>query len=177
MVNATIRRAALALIITVVGIGCADSAASQAQKESPPEGPESILEPAGGSHIPDGLYMARIAELGGSTVTVNFLGWYTGSAAEREAAARHETVPNDFLLVDEVPEQQTLPLGDELAVTSVWADWESTHEVAEVEIDLPTLRGYFSSPEAFPARHIVLDPFRLRIDEGQVTRLDEQYIP
>jgi hypothetical protein len=176
MVNARIRTAAVALIITAVGFGCSDSAANQAQ-EPPPDSSESIPERATGSHIPDGVYMARIAEVGASTVTVNFVGWYTGSAAEREAAARHETVPNDFLLVDEVAERRALQLGDAVAVTSVWADWESTHEVAEVEIDLPTLRGYFSSPEAFPASQIVLDPFRIRIVEGRVTRLDEQYIP
>lgn len=80
------------------------------------------------------------------------------------------------MLVNEHPEEKILPLADDVAVTSVWADFEILGEIRAVAISLQTLIEYFKNPRDLAA-NIVADPYWITLENGRITRLDEQYVP
>lgn len=144
------------------------------QLATPPTIPDggnlAVAELVPETEIHDGRYAAKIASIDEDSVTIDFVGWYTGENAE--------DTPGGFLLLNEHPETRALPLTDDVVVTSIWADYEILSEITAVTISLSTLIEYFNDPpDEYPAMNIVSDPFWVTLENGKITRLDEQYVP
>lgn len=142
------------------------------QLATPPTFPDgaslAVTEPTPGAELSDGRYIAKIVSIDEDNATVDFVGWLSGEAAE--------DTPGGFMLVNEHPEEEVLPIADDVAVTSVWADYEILGEIRAVTISLQSLIAYFKNPRDL-ATNIVADPYWITLENGRISRLDEQYVP
>ncbi len=170
-------------LLVILGSCSSENDQGSAKKGVSPPGPatpplnddDAVAEPEPGTELLDGRYMAKIITINEKEATVDFVGWFTGDAAQREATNRGEQAPGGFFLANEHSSEDVLMLADNVAVTSVWAGFDRSGEIKAVDIDLGTLIEYFKSPNDI-ATNIVSDPFSIIVENGKVIRLDEQYI-
>ena len=144
-----------------------------------PHGPR--VAPETSAPVPDGLHAARIVGVGDATVTVDLIGWYSGDEANRIAAERGDEtpVPNDYYTVNDDPATPELPVADDVAVTSPWAEYGSDGcELCQRVITFERLRELFTGPVPdSPQGNVRHSPFWITVHDGEVTRIDEQYVP
>lgn len=129
----------------------------------------------------DGRYLAKIVSINKMKVVADFVGWYTGEAADREAVKPGQTSgsPGGFYLQNDDGYTRGFSMAKPVAVTSVWLGYKVLSEEEQggrVELDLPTLVGYFEDPKDY-AVNIVASPFWITLADGKITRLDELYVP
>ncbi len=128
----------------------------------------------------DGRYLAKIVSIDKMKVVADFVGWYTGEAADREAVKRGQTggSPGGFYLQNDDGYTRGFSMAKSVAVTSVSLGYKvlsAEEQGGRVELDLPTLISYFEDPKDF-AVNIVASPFWITIADGKITRLDELYV-
>jgi hypothetical protein len=146
--------------------------------ESPEPSESETPEPSESPVLEDGhhfVYVRRASHPDTGPVTVRFdlAYFYTGERAEQEAAERGDEVANDYYIVNDNPRLRTLPLADDVEVKYVLAS--QCCELQPWDID-PWLEaiGLSTNPSDYPGRNV---PWWFTVEGGQITRIEQQYLP
>jgi hypothetical protein len=106
----------------------------------------------------------------GRTVTFDLIQWFSGDAAAKAAAEDGEESPppNDYYIRNVNPRLRTLPVtgGARLTLTRLTVGPSTGNAAAAVEVDLATI-----------ADSGIDHVFWATVQGGQITRLEEQYVP
>ena len=139
--------------------------ASSAVPASPP-----VL--AGGRHA---AYLTRL-DVGRRALTFDKIDFLTGDAAKKaylkENPGETDGPPNDYMIVNDNPLVRTFPIADAATITVVDLTGGG---VASKDSTLAALPAYFASEKG--GKHLWHNPFWLTIKSGQITKIEEQYLP
>ena len=113
----------------------------------------------GGDELPDGWWYGTLEGAVSSEASFDLACYYTGAAAEEEAAARGDEVNNDYYVVDDNPQARTVAVGADATASCV--EVGGTVETTECELD--DIGGDWA--------------VWLRVQDGEVDRIVEQYAP
>jgi hypothetical protein len=144
-------------------------------------GEEGVGGSAGASVLADGRHPVYLTglDLSGRTVTFDLIQFLTGAAAKdawiKEHPEEPEGPPNDYFIANDNQRLRTLPLADAVEVTVVDT---TTGGVTSAPIRLADLPAHLAQqkPEAGD-RRLSYNPYWLTVAHGQVTRIEEQFIP
>ena len=146
--------------------------------EAPKAAPASSAVPASPPVLADGRHAAYLTRLdvGGRTLTFDKIEFLTGDAAKkaylRENPGETDGPPNDYMIVNDNPLVRTLPISDAATITIV----DLTDGVlASKDTELAALPAYFASEKG--GKQLWHNPFWLTIKNGQITKIEEQYLP
>jgi hypothetical protein len=133
-----------------------------------------------GYELPDGRHavLLHAADLPGRTLTVDVIQFLTGQAARDAYQADHpddpDGPPNDYYLLNVNPRLRTLPVAADVEVELVLLHLGEGADLkpSSWERLLDDLAGAPSDQDL-----ISYSPFWLTLDDGVVTRIEEQYLP
>ena len=187
---------AIALAFLSVGAGALIALSDDAERvaaPSPSQTPtdEPSVEPSGspeptettdpsGSESPvleDGQHFVYVTsasrlEDGTSEVEFDLALFYVGERAEQEAAERDDEVVNGYYIVNDNDRLRTLPLAEEVEVDYIpvdaCCDLQSGNIDAWLEAVLET------NPTDYGGTNV---PWWFTVDGGEITRIEQQYLP
>ena len=117
-------------------------------------------------------------DIAGRTVTVDVIQFLTGADAVAAHAEDHPDdpggPPNDYYIRNVNPQLRTLPVATEVVVSVIWLGSGGTDTESITFEELP---GYFAGKPEPAGPYEWWAPFWLTVRGGQVTGIDEQYIP
>ncbi len=152
----------------------ASSPSSQATG-SPTEEPSA--SPAPEPVIEDGKHFVFVKEgkVGDpDTLTFDLATLLSGEEAEQAAAEAGDEVPvpNDYYVVNDNPKLRTVALARGAKILLL--KWSQCCDVV-VSVDFETFAGYLTDPtDDF---HGTLSPYWLRVQGGQIVKIQEQFLP
>ena len=114
----------------------------------------------------------KTVDPGGRTITFDLIQFFTGDAATRAAAEDGEESPppNDYYIRNVNSRLRTLPVQDGAPITvNVLAAQETGSSTKNVPVTLDKLASYFPNSGT--------PPFWITVAQGQVTRIEQQYLP
>jgi hypothetical protein len=106
------------------------------------------------------------------TITFDLIQFFTGDAATKAAAEDNEESPppNDYYIRNVNPRLRTLPVAADAPITvNVLAAQTTGSATKDVSVTLAKLASYFPNSGT--------PPFWLVVEQGQVTRIAQQYLP
>jgi hypothetical protein len=106
------------------------------------------------------------------SITFDLIQFFTGDAATKAAAEDHEESPppNDYYIRNVNPRLRTLPVRDDAPITvNVLAAQSTGSSTKNVSVTLAKLATYFPNSGT--------SPFWITVEQGQVTRIAQQYLP
>jgi hypothetical protein len=106
------------------------------------------------------------------TITFDLIQYYTGDAATRAAAedGQESPPPNDYYIRNVNPRLRTLPVAAGAPITvNALAAQASGSATKDVSVTLAELASYFPNSGT--------PPFWITVEQGQVTKLAQQYLP
>lgn len=170
----------LALVLVVVLSGCGgDSgesgagggAAAPTAAPTPTPAAPATTEPA---VLADGRHPVylKTVDASGRTITFDLIQFFMGDAATKAAAEDGEESPppNDYYIRNVNPRLRTLPVEAGAPITvNVLASQETGSATKNVSVDLDKLASYFPNSGT--------PPFWITVAGGQVTRMEQQYLP
>jgi hypothetical protein len=126
-----------------------------------------------GTDLPDGVHVGRILRISpaAGSVTVDIVQFLTGDAAARAAAEDNAEVPppNDYYIRNADPRLRTLSVASGAPITvNVHGAQESGSATTNIPKTLTELAGIEGIEDGL---------FRLTLEDGQVIRLAEMYLP
>ena len=171
--------AALVLLVTASVGGCggseepggaggtpATTAASASTAGAPTTGEPAAL--ADGRHP---VYLKTV-DPGQQTITFDLIQFFAGEAATKAAAedGQESPPPNDYYIRNVNPRLRTLPVRSGAPITvNVLAAGSTGNATKDVSVTLDELASYF--PNSGTA------PFWITVDQGQVTKVAQQFLP
>jgi hypothetical protein len=197
----------LVLGVMLVLAGCADEGSSTAGSTTPtaptgpsvtatgpsaPTGPTGARSPTGTTgptgathteaELEDGEHFGfvRSVDPDAKTMVFDLAYFLTGDEANAEAASRglETPVPNDYFIVNDNPKLRTLALSPDLELALL--DWNRCCD-RFVEGDLAVFAAAVESGEIATIGDQIyygsLSPYWLTVQDGAVTRIEEQYLP
>jgi hypothetical protein len=163
------------LVVAALGLVAACSGSDGAPVTTNPEvgspSRSTAPPPRSGEPLRDGTSPAYIhfVDVPGRTITVDVIQVLTGDEADRAYEARTGDagrVPNDYFIVNQSPRLRTLPVADDVVVSLVrLSEDQSPDSDPGTFAELPRWVGR-------GANH-----FRITVEDGTVTAIDEQYTP
>jgi hypothetical protein len=193
--------AALAFAIGLLPTGCANGGTASDTPADPtgsatPSDEATVSPSASGSHTPtasptagasplieDGRNFAFVKSLDLSadpdTVTYDLAYMLTGEAANQAAKKHGDEVPppNDYYIVNDNPKLRTVPLSPDVRL--VFIEW--SHCCDETfEASLEAFARALDEGEMTIDGHVYkgrLSPYWLLARDGEVVRIEEQYLP
>ena len=179
----------LAAIVSLGVVGCnndTDAASPPpggvvASASSGPDAPKSPTPSAVTASPPvlaDGRHAAYLTglDVGKRTLTFDKIDFLTGEAAKKaylkENPGETDGPPNDYMIVNNNPLVRTLPIADAATITIVDLTSGTLKSKATTLAALP---AYFASEKG--GKHLWHDPFWLTVKRGQITRIEEQFLP
>lgn len=195
----TTARAAMAVLAVTVSllVGCGDdgtdagapaSPTSRAETETPAatarpaetERPADTEMPTEPAELEDGRHPGYIASIDveGRSVTVDVIQFLTGADAVAAYAEDHpddpDGPPNDYYIRNVNPRLRTIPVATDVAVSVIWLESGG----ADTEnITFDELPSYFATNPDPDSPYEWWAPFWLTVRDGQVTVMEEQFIP
>jgi hypothetical protein len=135
-----------------------------------PSGSESpVLED--GRHF---VYVKRASTSGGGTEVRFDLAYFLTGAEGEEAAADHgDEFTNGYYIVNDNPRLRTLPLADEVEVAYIPAS-ECCELQPWVIDDWLEAIGLSTNPSDSPGKNV---PWWFTVEGGEITRIEQQYLP
>ena len=106
------------------------------------------------------------------TITFDLIQFYTGDAATKAAAEDHKESPppNDYYIRNVSPRLRTLPVRVDAPITvNVLAAQSTGSATKDVSVTLAKLASYFPNTGT--------PPFWITVDQGQVTKIAQQFLP
>jgi hypothetical protein len=106
------------------------------------------------------------------TITFDLIQFYTGDAATKAAAEdnKESPPPNDYYIRNVNPRLRTLPVRTDAPITvNVLAAQSTGSSTKDVSVTLDELASYF--PNSGTA------PFWITVEQGQVTKIAQQFLP
>jgi hypothetical protein len=124
--------------------------------------------------LPDGRHPVLITTVDPDrpAITVDLIQFYQGEAATREAAKDHQESPppNDYYIRNTNPRLRTLPVTRDAAITTNTLTAGYTGSATKtIRVPLDRLRIVLLGRNS--------PPFWITVQDGQVTRIAEQYLP
>jgi hypothetical protein len=114
----------------------------------------------------------KTVDPGQSTITFDLIQFFTGEAATKAAAEDGEESPppNDYYIRNVNSRLRTLPVRSDAPITvNVLAAPSTGSSTKDVSVTLDELAGYF--PNSGTA------PFWITVEQGQVTKMAQQFLP
>ena len=114
----------------------------------------------------------KTVDPGQQTITFDLIQFFTGEAATKAAAEDGEESPppNDYYIRNVNPRLRTLPVAPGAPITvNVLAAQSTGNATKDVSVTMAELASYF--PNSGTA------PFWITVDQGQVTRMAQQFLP
>jgi hypothetical protein len=150
------------------------------QASSSGEEPAAAPVDQPGYELPDGRHpvLLHAADLPGRTLTVDVIQFLTGQAAIDAYQEDHpedpDGPPNDYYILNVNPRLRTLPVAadDEIEVVLLRPSAGAELQPSSWERLLDDLAGAPSDQDL-----VSYNPFWLTLDDGIVTRIEEQYLP
>jgi hypothetical protein len=144
---------------------------SSEPSETPePSGSESpVLED--GRHF---VYVKGASRPDGDMTKIRFdlAYFYQGIRAEQEAAERGDEVVNDYYIVNDNPRLRTLPLADEVEVEYIPIGLCCELQPGNIDAWLEAIRE--TNQTDYEGKNV---PWWLTVEGGEVTRIEQQYLP
>lgn len=170
----------LALAVTACSSGSSSvtggpSTGSEPGTSPSPEVTEtSTVEPTPVAEIEDGRHFVFVKRAKDGGVTFDLAYLLTGKDAEQAAkdAGEELPVPNDYFIVNDNPKLRTVPVADGAKVMVY--DWSKCCD-SYTSITYDEFAGYIASPTN--DFHGTLSPYWLRVQGGQIVKIEEQYLP
>jgi len=106
------------------------------------------------------------------TITFDLIQFFTGEAATKAAAedGKESPPPNDYYIRNVNPRLRTLPVVADAPITvNVLAAQSTGSSTKDVSVTLAKLASYFPNSGT--------PPFWITVEQGQVTRIAQQYLP
>jgi hypothetical protein len=106
------------------------------------------------------------------TITFDLIQFFTGEAATKAAAEDGEESPppNDYYIRNVNSRLRTLPVRDDAPITvNVLAAQSTGSSTKDVPVTLAKLASYFPNPGT--------PPFWITVEQGQVTKVAQQFLP
>ena len=170
--------AVLILLMTATMGGCGSdepngaggAAATTAAPTSTAAGPTTseLVVLADGRHP---VYLKTV-DPGQQTITFDLIQFFAGEAATKAAAedGQESPPPNDYYIRNVNPRLRTLPVRSGAPITvNVLAAGSTGNATKDVSVTLAELASYF--PNSGTA------PFWITVDQGQVTKVAQQFLP
>jgi hypothetical protein len=150
------------------------------QTPEPSETPEptETPEPSGtpSPSLADGhhfVYVTRASRADGTTrIRFDLAYFYQGQRAEREAAERGDEVVSGYYIVNDNPRLRTLPLADEVEVEYIPSS--QCCELQTGDIDAWVEAVLATNPTDYPGTTV---PWWFTVEGGEITRIEQQYLP
>lgn len=139
--------------------------------------PAASSAPASPTVLADGRHAAYLTSLnvGKKTLSFDKIDFLTGDAAKKAylKANPGETdgPPNDYMIVNDNPLVRTLPITDAATITIV----DMTGSVTSKKTTLAALPAYFAADKG--GKYLWHDPFWLTVKNGQIRKMEEQFLP
>jgi hypothetical protein len=114
----------------------------------------------------------KTVDPGQQTITFDLIQFFAGEAATKAAAedGQESPPPNDYYIRNVNPRLRTLPVRSGAPITvNVLAAGSTGNATKDVSVTLAKLAGYF--PNSGTA------PFWITVDQGQVTKVAQQFLP
>jgi len=133
--------------------------------------------PSASAVLADGRHAAYLTSLdvGKKTLTFDKIDFLTGEAAKKEYIKQNpgqtEGPDNDYLIVNNNPLLRTLPIADSATILIV----DMTGGVESKKTTLAALPAYFAPDKG--NKYLWHDPFWLTVKAGQITKIEEQFLP
>ena len=172
----------IALVLVVVLSGCGGgseesgagggaTATTAAPAPTPTAAAPATTEPA---VLADGRHPVYIktVDASGQTITFDLIQFFMGDAATKAAAEDGEESPppNDYYIRNVNPRLRTLPVRPGAPITvNVLAAGSTGSATKDVSVTLDELAGYFPNSGT--------SPFWITVDQGQVTKIAQQFLP
>jgi hypothetical protein len=147
---------------TTAGATTTTAAAGDALGEEPPfhdDGPSGSGCTPGSDELPDGWWYGQLIRADGQNTLFDLACYYTGPAAEAEAARRGEEVDNDHYVVDDNPADRAVTIAEDATASCV--ELGAGLQMADCTPD--DVAGDWN--------------VWIRVVDGEVDRLVEQYAP
>jgi hypothetical protein len=145
---------------------------------SPTARPSSSPEPSG-EELPDGKYVVQLADLqdqsGQQAIRYDLAYFYTDDEANQVAASRGDEtpVPNGVYIVNDNPKLRFAPLADDFAVRYI-PEGSGSETVPSPQDRFLAWLGETEQTD-FPPKDITY--WWITIDGGEVTKIEQQYLP
>ena len=97
---------------------------------------------------------------------------YTGAKAASEAAERGDEVTDGYYIVNDNPRLRTLPIADDVEVEYVPVD--NCCELRSGDIDAWLEAVLATNPTDYAGTNV---PWWITVEGGEITRIEEQYLP
>jgi hypothetical protein len=114
----------------------------------------------------------KTVDPGQQTITFDLIQFFTGEAATKAAAEDGEESPppNDYYIRNVNPRLRTLPVAADAPITvNVLAAGSTGSSTKDVPVTLAKLATYFPNSGT--------PPFWITVEQGQVTKIAQQYLP
>jgi hypothetical protein len=127
--------------------------------------------------LADGRHAAYLTRLdvGKKTLSFDKIDFLTGEAAKKAYLQQNpgetDGPPNDYMIVNDNPLVRTLPIADGATITIV----DMTGSVTSKKTTLAALPAYFAPEKG--GKHLWHDPFWLTVKNGQIRKIEEQFLP
>jgi hypothetical protein len=170
--------ALLILLMTAALSGCGGDEQPGGGTPATTVAPATTSAPAPATTEPavlaDGRHPAyiRSVDAGGQTVTFDLIQFFTGEAANKAAAEDGEESPppNDYYIRNVNSRLRTLPVRAGAPITvNVLAAQATGSSTKDVSVTLEKLASYFPNSGT--------PPFWITVEQDQVTKMAQQYLP
>jgi hypothetical protein len=193
-----IKRFMPALLMTLALGACAsDDPTVGATGDTPVTDPTGVTAPTGATgetaatgptgetgtqpELEDGEHFGFVEEVdaSGGNLVLDLAYFLSGEAANEAAAERGDEVPvpNDYYIVNDNPRLRTLTLADDLKLSLL--DWNRCCD-ERFEGDLDTFAQAIDEGQLEADGYLYqgpLSPYWLTVENGEVVRIEEQYLP
>ncbi len=132
--------------------------------------------------LEDGVYIGFLDPTSVTTDRLRFdlAVWFSGLAANKAARDDGSTdlpVPNDYYIRNAAPDLIAVDIAKTIEVTSVWYDYDTDPDLESDSVSYADVVSVMASDEEGVRSHLRFSPWWLTIENGELIRLDEQYIP
>jgi hypothetical protein len=149
---------------------------------STPSGEESAGIASGAPVLADGRHPVYLTglDLKGRTVTFDLIEFLTGAEAKKAWLKAHpdepDGPPNDYFIVNDNPKLRTLPMATNVQVVVV--DMSGAGGVTGTPIALTALPAHLAEQKPTGNdKRLSYAPYWLTVASGQLTRIEEQFVP
>ena len=123
------------------------------------------------------VYLVNI-DAGANLITFDLIEFLTGDAANKawqkaNPNSGEDSPPNDYFIVNDNPQLRTLPVTGDASVHVLKNDGGSPESYA---INFFDLSGYLAKTKT-DDRRLSYNPFWLSVQNGQIVKIDEQFVP
>lgn len=144
--------------------------------------PSPITTDEGITSLDDGRFLAFVsgAANDGASLDLDLAVWFSGNEADTAARIDGETalpVPNNFYIRNADPTVLSLPVDDEVLVTSVWYNYDTDSDLESDTITYQEFLAVIQSDDEGVQSALRTSPWWVTVEDGRIVALDEQYVP